>query len=227
MESIPSFGYILIAIWGVMTLIGLVGVTLRILEWHRRVSDLKDFASQWGMAFDAKPRELPSFGGLPLLSAVNPSNLLSCQLGNGQGYVFDCNLTKGENSNSRTYSQTVAALRMRGVDLPFFVIEPRTFGQKLWSPLTGALASRKFVDLSTFHQFSSRYRVACEDEDAVKKLFGFHVIDLFKHRKVLTVQGKGEWLLAYRQNKEIRPRRISEFLEEVNEIATKIAANHS
>lgn len=85
-------------------------------------------------------------------------------------------------------------------------------------PLFGKLGSLKFPE---FSEFSRCYVLSGKDKAGVRALFAPEILRGFENltAKPCSVEGRGEWLLTYRQGAGVEPSELPEFVE----ITTKIA----
>jgi len=112
---------------------------------------------------------------------------------------------------------TVVAFHSGKRSLPSFELRPEHFGHKIASSL-----GSQDIDFDTNPVFSKKYLLRGSDEAAVRELFGSEVIRFFEKHSEWCVEGQGEWMIFYREQKVLKPKDITTFLEEVTEFLCRI-----
>lgn len=133
------------------------------------------------------------------------SPVLRGRVGVTEVVLFDHNYADGE----FTSSETVVAFCVDKGALPIFQLMPKGVFQKALSPFghTG-------IVLKTNPEFSRNYLLLGSDDQAIRDLFNSHVLNFFKQHKGWSVEGRGSWLVVYRESKRVKPKTIRNFLEE-------------
>lgn len=196
--------------------IGIIVVVLLVTSYlaKRRRQGLERAAQEMGFSFEAEGINLASEGflGLPLLKRnTGLSNVLRGSVTSGEAVVLDCQIGSGKSAQT----QTVACLRLPGMQLPEFELRPENIFHKI-----GAAFGYKDIDFEGNEGFSKSYLLRGPDEAAVRALFHPGLLAFFEQRTGWSVEGAGEWLAVYKQAKSIAPSKIRESLEEATQVAT-------
>jgi hypothetical protein len=141
-------------------------------------------------------------------------NVMKGSVGAREGTLFDYRYTTGSGNHSRTHRQTVAAIHLPERRLPGFELRPENVFHKIASAF-----KYQDIDFSTHPGFSGRYLLRGEDEQAVRRLFETRLLSFFERKTGWSVEGGGDWILLYRQEKRPKPEELRTFLQECEEIA--------
>lgn len=121
--------------------------------------------------------------------------------------IFDYQYTTGSGKNSATYKQTVGAFHIPGRNLPAFTAAPEDLGDWVAEWFGG-----QDIDFPGDPKFSKEYRLKGSDEAAIRDFFSVGGTQYLAARPGWTVHAQGDWLLAYRARKRIPPKRLKDFL---------------
>ncbi|TBR17042.1 hypothetical protein EPO15_17820 [bacterium] len=124
--------------------------------------------------------------------------------------LFDYQYTVGSGRSSHTYKQTVGAFLCPGRNLPEFTAAPEDLGD--WF---GELFGGQDIDFEHDPAFSKAYRLRGPDEPAIRDFFSVGGTQYLAARPGWTVHAKGEWLIAYRASKRVSPKKLKDFLWDV------------
>lgn len=128
--------------------------------------------------------------------------------GEKRDYVFfEYSYTVGSGKSSSTYSQTVGAFRCEGRNMPDFTAAPEDLGDWFCELFGG-----QDIDFEHDPAFSKNYRLKGPDEAAIREFFSVGGTQYLAARRGWTVHALGEWLLAYRSNKCVSPKKLQDFV---------------
>lgn len=127
-------------------------------------------------------------------------NLMARGADSTQTRIYDYRYTTGGGQHSHTHMQTVFQFESSRLKLPAFIIRPENIFHKI-----GKSFGYKDIDFEAYPEFSKKYLLRGEDEEAIRKLFNQELIIRFEAKKGLIVEGKGPLLICYRSSKRVRP----------------------
>ena len=81
------------------------------------------------------------------------------------------------------------------------------------------------IDFDENSEFSRRHRLRGEDEVAVRSLFGPALRQHLAMDPGWSLEGAGEWLIAYRKRKRVAPDELATFAEHARRFSELIARN--
>lgn len=167
--------------------------------------------------------ELRQLGLFQGVQHTTGKNGMSGQLGRGHALVFEYSYyTPGPTEHSTSATQTVAAFRFPGKELPAFEVSPEGIFQKMASGL-GA----QDVNFDGHPEFSKRFRLRCKDENAVRGFFGPGVLRAFEALDRgfdQIVEGAGDCVVVYRPGKRVGVGEIKAFIQDASAIASRLGA---
>lgn len=187
---------------------------------ERRRSEAIRYASlQLGLEFapEGGPLEREGFSRLPLFGrgrGRRVRNVLRGGVGGGELLLFDYAFTESSGNSSTTHRQTVAAVRLPGVSLPEFAMSSESFVHRI-----GEWFGLQDIDFDAHPEFSRSYRLRGTDESAVREAFGPEVLSHFGLEKGWSLEGREQWLVAYRPGRRVAPEELPAFLQEATRIA--------
>lgn len=121
--------------------------------------------------------------------------------------LFDYTYTTGSGKSSATHAQTLGAFHCPGRTLPAFTAAPEEL-----SDWFAELFGGQDIDFPGDPAFSKEYRLKGPDEAAVRDFFSVGGTQYLAARPGWTVHAQGDWLLAYRANKRVSPKKLKDFL---------------
>lgn len=161
--------------------------------------------------------------GLPLFSLGQERAVDNAMLGgDGSFAVFDFEYTKVRRNTRaeragrylRTgFVQTVCAVHVAGADIPEFTLAPEGLGDGFLQLFGG-----DDIDFEEESVFSSKYLLRGLDVAGVSRLFAHGAARFLAEHPGWTVQGKGEWVLYYRDEVTVTGERLEKFLWEVKAV---------
>lgn len=199
-----------------ITLIILIGITVFIVGKYRskkRTEALSAKAKSLGMQFSNPPRNhttalLDRFA----LGDRGRSNRTINEMWNKTSKeelrVLGYKYTTGSGKHSRTHFQTVYVLTSTQLNLPDFELQPENFLHKI-----GQAFGYQDIDFDTNTGFSKAYLLRGKNEAAIRELFSEELLRYFENNQGLCVEGQGDTILIYRDNKRIAPDEMQPFIQ--------------
>ncbi len=201
----------------------LVGGLIWWILWldKKRTEALQMLAVQIGFTFnpDAGPESLPC-SGLDLFQrgrARKVKNLMRRREAGAETLLFDYRYTTGSGKNSNTWHQTVVALEKPGASMPSFGLQAENVIFRLISML-----GYQDIDFDEDPEFSNRFNLRGQNVEAVRSFFTAERRAAVCAGKPFNLEGAGDWLIAYRPSRPLKPEEIPSFLEEVRTVAASL-----
>jgi hypothetical protein len=210
-----------IGLWVLGGIAAVVAAVVALNAWQerKRRQALADLAPSLGMDFT--PGDDGSvatrLGRLPLFDrgrARRASNVLRGTSHGRTVALFDYHYKTGSGKHTHHHRQTVAHLRVEGIDLPPFWMRPPAFMDKLAS-----LVGMRDIDFGDDEAFSRRWHLKAHDEAAVRRLFTPRVRRGFDPERPLAIEGAGGDLVVYRRGKRAKPDEVRALLEDAFRVA--------
>ncbi len=188
------------------------------LKHWRRPQQLEETAPKLGLAFEKKDKNgllMHTLRGLPLMKQfyVHVSNVHRGQARGAALVVFDHHWSSPGNSGD----QTVASYALPGRALPEFQLRPESATDRLVAKL-----GFQDVDFDTHPRFSASYRLETKDEGAIRTIFRPELLDHLEGEPGWSLEGRGEWLVAYRAGRLVEPPGLHAFVEQTGRIAERL-----
>lgn len=127
--------------------------------------------------------------------------------------AFDYRYTTGSGKHQSTHHQTVLSFKSDHLHLPQFTLRPENLFDKL-----GEIIGFRDIDFRDYPEFSRRYLLRGNDEEAVRDTFGEGVIRFFERHNVLCAEGSGDQLIVYRADQRLEPEELKKMLTETFEL---------
>lgn len=190
---------------------------------RRRTEALKQVASTLALSFleSDKMLEQEDLFHFPLFHRGNSPevrNILRKRSADEEAILFDYEFQQGSGENSSQYSQTVAAFRISHWNLPEFSLRPENVFDKI-----GEFFGHQDINFESYREFSKSYRLQGQLEPAIRETFNFHVLQFFSQNPGWWLKGKGEWLVIYQMNRQVKPEEVSNFLIQTSQISQLFA----
>lgn len=200
-----------------MVVMPLLVVGLFVLAFRRekqRREGLARIAEELSFSFQAADDEglLTRFGQFELCSVGRSRRAFNCLRGETQNVavtIFDYRYRTGSGKNSSTHTQTVVGIESEDLDLPQFSLQPEHFFHRLLNAF-----GYQDVDFGDFPEFSRKYLLRGQNEEAVRQLFTAPVVAHFEPIDGLSAEGRGKHLLVYRSYRRVPVDEIRRLLEE-------------
>jgi hypothetical protein len=135
-------------------------------------------------------------------------------------YSYDVKRADTSKNPGFSVSQTVAAFRFRGRDLPAFEVSPHGTLERML-PKTPI----QDVNFDSHPDFSRRFQLQCEDERPVRNLFQpalLHSFETLGDGFGYTVEGRGECVVVYKPGRLVDPGAIAPFWREAAAVAAAV-----
>jgi hypothetical protein len=196
-----------------------------IAKAKRRGHDFRRQAALLGFEFE-EVRDLRTqpFSNLRLFKRSGTRKLyhvLSASPAQGREMlVFDFSYESGAGESSSLNSQTVLVERVPGLYLPAFQLSPEGLGHKLVS-----LFGYQDIDFPEDPDFSARCLLRGQNEEAIRRVFSSSVRSWLKERKGWSVEGEGEWIAIFKNDKRVEPNGLATFIQEAGQIVEGMTAS--
>ncbi len=209
----------------VVVCLPVIGLGIWLVRAQRRQQEARrTFALESGFTYEPKLIRLDD-----KTSPFNRKAQKELQLFQGGTFQFLRNVMRGGTTDAEVvlcdygytsgktgWWQTVAAFPRAGRDLPHFEVRPERWAQKI-----GQRLGMQDIDFESHPQFSKEWLLSGQDEAAVRGLFSPDLLSFFEAvdtRQRWWVEGKGKWLLVWRDNKIIKSAELRMFLEQASAI---------
>ena len=117
--------------------------------------------------------------------------------------IFDYKYVRGGGKNRKTIKQTVFFVKSKRLGLPHFLMKPETFFHRI-----GTYLGMQDIDFEEYPTFSQNYLLQGEDEEYIRATMDDEVLKFFSVEKDWSVEGVNYYLIIYKKNKLLAPRRI-------------------
>ena len=204
---------IIMAVIAFLIIFGIIVVFSTLLD-RKRTEALHAMAGERNLAF-FKDDELGLLTALNHLSLFSKgrdkkvSNVIKGDTEDIDIFVFDYEYTTGQGKSRSTPRQTVMMFRTAALRLPAFALRPENVFHKI-----GGLFGYQDIDFEHFPDFSAKYLLRGEDEEAVRNLFTESVLFSYEQNLGWCTEGDADTLVFYRDAKRVSPDQISSFMEE-------------
>jgi len=205
-------------IWVFLILgLGITVVSLVYNAWagKKRKEALQQTAAEMGYSFLPEDKEfnaqLAASSPFEILSKGRNSkayNILRGQRRDAQAAQFDYKYITGSGRSSQTHRLTLVLLTLEQAELVPFTLRGRGFFDKV-----AAKFGQKEIRIESSPEFSKKYLVKGNDEEAVPRLFSPTVLSLFEQQNNLACEASGNQLLVYRPDRTVKPEDTRAFLD--------------
>ncbi len=202
-------------------------VAYGVYSGRKQVAALKDAAARMGFSFEqngaALRRELNP--RLHLLYRGGSGKLTNVMRGTslaGDVALFEYRYSEGGGERQAHFFQTVAAFSFADMDLPEFHM-----GATHWWHKLGSALGFQTIQFESHPEFGKRYRLAGEDEDAVRRFFGPPLLDYLQslpEKPVWSIEAAAPWLIVYLPMHLAKPDQLASFRDSAASIASKVVA---
>ncbi len=210
---------LLIILLLLVTFVLLIGVTVfffTLRHKKKRTKQLSEISSDLKLSFYPEWKdsifESISFG---IFDYGNVSNMMHGEISNAEFAIFDHRYTSGlvtmtgSTKNSSTYKQTAIYFNSTNLNLPRFTLSPENLLHKIESAF-----GYQDIDFPTHPDFSKRFLLRGEDETKIRALFTNKLLNFLESQQKITIEGGGNQLILYRDNKRIRPEEWQSFIDQ-------------
>ena len=184
----------------------------------QRREALQEIATTLGFSFEPKA-DMNTIGAADVLHLFNQGhnkrlrNVMQRFSDGVQMSIYDYQYTTGGGQNSHTHVQTVFQFQSERLKLPGFTLGPENVFHKI-----GKAFGYQDINFEAFPEFSSKYLLRGQDEEAIRKVFNQELIAQFEKGYKLSVETSGNVLIFYRSGKKVKPENLSETLEKMRQI---------
>lgn len=191
---------------------------LSYMKEKKRREELKKVSALLGFSFTPRPEEdiTASFINLKMFQKGHSRkayNVLRGKWGSNHWMIFDYKYTTGGGKSSSTHTQTIACSMLGNVSLPAFNMGPESIFHRIGDKL-----GFHDIDFSSHHEFSKKYLLKGNNEEAVRKLFASWILDYFQNRdRIVSIEADGDRILFYNHGKRINPGNLQSFIEEADQ----------
>ena len=198
---------------GILSLIGAI-IVIAIRQDKKRTEDLAAAAGRMNFTFakEASPHLLSTVEHFKLFSAGHSKkirNVFTGKAGDLDVSVFDYRYTTGGGKNSNTSRQTVMLFESDQLEFPRFALRPESVFHKI-----GQVFGYEDIDFATHEEFSKRYLLRGEDENAVRSTFSSAALSFYETDRTLSTEAHGRQLIHYRARKRMAPEQLQDFITE-------------
>ena len=172
----------------------------------KRTGRLEIVVGEMGLEFFPSGDEqlLGRLASLPLMNVGRKQELKNLVVGDtsqGKLAMFDFRYITGHGKHQKTRRQTVIAMEAAELEqLPSFNMRPEGF----WDRVGGAFGMQD-VDFDEHVDFSAKFLLKGEDEEAVRAFMDKKLLDFFADRPDLCCEGRPGVFLYYRRYKRVAP----------------------
>ena len=216
--------------WLIVLAVIVLTVT-QITRWREKVRTgrLAEAVKELGLAFQptgdqALYERLASF---PLLNAGRKQelkNLVSVDTSQAQVAIFDFRYITGHGKNKKVHRQTVIAMEAGELELPIFSMRP----ERIWDKV-GSLFGGQDIDFSQHQNFSAKFVLKGESEEAVRSYLDQELLDFFATREDIWCEARPGAMLYYRRGKRVPAEAAGwqGFMQEGMEVFVELLARQS
>lgn len=177
-----------------------------------RQIELRKFADNADLAYyPQKVRNAMKFRNFPIekgAKIVYEENLLTRYAEFGKVEVSDITVAHGAGMAQNETVLTVIHVSDLDQQLPGFSLEP----ERLWTKLS-EIAFGKDIDFKDYPNFSSKYYLRGEDEQAVRAFFNEHVLNFLESHPLIHVESNRHKLLIYAKLDTLNTEEIQDALQ--------------
>jgi hypothetical protein len=208
--------------WIVIPIVVALGVLFTIIYFvavreKKRTARLEIVVGEMGLEFRPEGDEqlLGRLGAFPLMNVGRKQELKNLVVGDtsqGKLALFDFRYITGHGKHQKTRRQTVIAMEAAELDqLPSFNMRPEGFWDRV-----GSAFGMKDVDFDEHADFSAKFLLKGEDEEALRAFMDKELLDFFADRPDLCCEARPGVFLYYRRYKCVTPEShlLEGFLEE-------------
>ena len=172
----------------------------------KRTARLEIVVAEMGLEFQplGDPQLLARLAGFPLMNVGRRQELKNLVVGDtsqGQLALFDFRYITGHGKNKRTNRQSVLAMEAPELEeLPVFNMRPEGFWDRV-----GGVFGMQDVDFDEHEDFSGKFLLKGEDEEALRAFMDKELLDFFSDRPDLCCESRPGVFLYYRRRKCVEP----------------------
>lgn len=205
---------------------GIVGLVLWLIMRYekKRATELAIIANELGFQFSPHKDErllsmLQQFRLFNSGHSRRMKNVMTAATEHTILTIFDYQFTTGGGKHSQTHSHTLVAAESSAFQFPRFSIWPEGLGDKI-----GAKFGRQDIDFDQHPDFSSKFVLQADDENAVRRFLTSQILDWCVSRPDLSVDSV-PGLLTYRKAGRRKPEEIRDFMSEAYDFSRVLEEN--
>jgi hypothetical protein len=132
------------------------------------------------------------------------SNLMQGEVSNTKFAIFDREYTVRCDDSYTTKKYTAIYFSTANLNLPRFTLKPEGFGDQVATLAQLNLSTFKSeyqdIDFTSHPEFSKRFLLQGEDEEKIRAIFTDKLLGYFLTHQKITIEGKGNILIVYRES---------------------------
>jgi hypothetical protein len=222
------FGLMILLFIGFLIICPFLVIGFKIYNYQKRsVDKTRNFAGMqsvlrvagWNVVGNKPPSYIPNHHAYALFARGKEKMLFGAaykQINDETAFTFQYSYKISySNGGSHTFRQTVVGFQSRRLNLPYFTLYP----EPPLGFLGEALGGPKDIDFPANPVFSNRYALNSHDEGNVRFIFNSQVVSFFENIPVtLYVDGGGQFLFVYVQDKLVPPEQLTAWVNDVSKI---------
>jgi len=197
---------------GILAVVAVIGLNF-CFEKKRREKMVR-IAADLGFSFAKKgpaPDEI-GLGHLDLFQrgrAPRSKNMITGKFEDVAVAMFDFQYTTGHGKSQTTHRQTMAAFKLPVPTFPAFQLRREHLFHKF-----GQMFGYKDINFPDYPQFSKRYLLRSDSEQATRQFFTEEVIRFFEQLdEKWSIEAAGQSLVVYQPSKRVKPDQLTTFFE--------------
>ncbi len=219
-----QFSLLGIDVWGWVAIgAGVIAALYALRFWRDKMrrDNLAQLAAAMDFEFRPRADELASgrYGHCSLFDRGDARRVRNALIGkvadldvHAFDYHYALRRSTGKKRSSTTHRQTVIAIRTPGIELPTFSLEREGLFDRIAQSL-----GRQDIDFDQHPQFSKRFELRGDDEQAVRQLFTPGLVEHFTRTDPnWKIEGAGEWIFFYREHRRIAIKDLQDAIDEVS-----------
>lgn len=155
---------------------------------------------------------LITLGGFHLFSqgySRKIANVLTGSFNKIPVIIFEYRYTTGGGKSTKIWRQTVILFESDQLQLPRFIIRPENLLDKI-----GSVLGHKDINFEVYPNFSKRYLLRSDNEEAVRKIFTDPTIAYYEEHPGLSTEGDGNRLIFYCGSRVVSVDKIQSFIQQ-------------
>lgn len=187
----------------------------------RRAQEFERFAIENGFRYERWSLDFFSRYGRGLKSldqrAQRAFNVMIKQLDDATLAVFEHEFTTGTDEERSSIRRTVGYFARPAGNLPKMTLEPENLGHRLFEIFIG-----KDIDFPEYPEFSRKYHVQGEDENAIRRLFDREFVDFAMEQGDLCMECNADALVFWKGTRCVPLKELPAFLEDFKGLTQRL-----
>lgn len=189
-------------------------ITIVMRREKKITAELKEFAGRYKFDFQETGDvglmdEMVSFQLFSKGRSRKIRNVMRAKTQESELMVLEYSYKTNSGKNSHHWNQTVVFFQSDLLELPSFVLRPENIFHKI-----GSTFGYQDIDFDTHPEFSTNLLLRGEDEAQIRKIFNTRVLHHFNGINRISVEGVGDKLIYYKNNKRIKIETLKSFIDE-------------